>query len=333
MALPIDYKVVHTDITNCLKKSGYSDTTKMVFTDDNNILYIQPKLTNVVNFSNRKNYQFNYYGFNKFKLDITWYLRNNYSEIVDSVVTTSYSGEFAKYDINKLTSDALYGSYLSLFNNTTFNKNLRSSAEQESIPEKPLKLSTKNIIKDVSHTNIASVIVKNGSKHGSGFAISEDGYILSNYHVIAGKYIDKFEKIEIILYNGETHEAEVIRYNKAEDLVLLKVNVKFDKVFGLPKSKSYNNMEEIFTIGAPRSIELGQSLSSGIISSERNIKNTQILQLNMSVNSGNSGGPVFDKNGNLHGVIVAKLFGFATEGICFAIPAHNIRTALNLDIN
>ena len=86
----------------------------------------------------------------------------------------------------------------------------------------------------------------------------------------------------------------------------------------------------MYTIGAPKSIELGQTVTTGIISNERNANNNELLQLSMPVNGGNSGGPLFNKTGVLDGVIVAKLVGESTEGISFAIPAYKIGAYLKI---
>ncbi len=89
----------------------------------------------------------------------------------------------------------------------------------------------------------------------------------------------------------------------------------------------------MYTIGAPKSIELGQSISAGIISNERNNNNNVLLQLGMSVNAGNSGGPLFNKDGVLDGVVCAKLIGENTEGVAFAIPSYLIQGYLNIKYN
>ncbi len=89
-------------------------------------------------------------------------------------------------------------------------------------------------------------------------------------------------------------------------------------------------MQTVYTIGTPKSIELGQSVTSGIISSERKTETMHLLQIGMSINAGNSGGPLFDEKGNLHGVMVGKLVGKNTEGVSFAIPSYLIPEYLNI---
>jgi serine protease Do len=148
--------------------------------------------------------------------------------------------------------------------------------------------------------------------------------------VIAGKNQDKPSSVKVILSNGILLDAEVIRYNGARDIALLKVAYNFEKAFLLSDIKSFKNLSEVYTIGAPKSIELGQSVSLGLISNERTTNNNNLLQLNININGGNSGGPLFDKNGTLHGVIQSKLVGKDTEGVGFAIPSYLLFSYLNI---
>ena len=142
--------------------------------------------------------------------------------------------------------------------------------------------------------------------------------------------LDKFDTIRVINAKGEEKIATVVRYNRNVDLALLKVDMLFESPFRLPEAKNFNVLQTVYAIGTPKSRELGQSVSVGIISSERKAKNLELIQLSMSVNSGNSGGPVIDDKGALCGVVVSKLFGFGTEGIGFAIPAYKIAQYLNI---
>ena len=185
----------------------------------------------------------------------------------------------------------------------------------------------------MSDAAASSVIVKRkDGGHGSGFAITNDGYILTNFHVLAGKYYDKLQEVTVVLNNGEEVPVKIVRYNRSRDIALLKVDKTFENPFKLTSKKSFKDLQEVYTIGAPKSIELGQSVSSGLISNERKSVDATLLQLSMSVNPGNSGGPLFDKSGTLHGVVSSKLVGYATEGIGFAIPSYLIPAYLNIKI-
>jgi len=108
------------------------------------------------------------------------------------------------------------------------------------------------------------------------------------------------------------------------------VAYNFEKVFLLSDTKTFKNLSEVYTIGAPKSVELGQSVSLGLISNERTTNNNNLLQLNININGGNSGGPLFEKNGTLQGIIQSKLVGKDTEGVGFAIPSYLVSSYLNI---
>jgi S1-C subfamily serine protease len=328
------------NVYNTLRKSGYMDTVNTFFTDFNNSVFLEGKITRLTHFEVYGKKEHN--SFIKCKLYMTWYLKNKYLEIMDSIKTVNYSGEFTfksdqsyirKADeVKKLVyPDAVDIAFLQLQETEKF-KALLKKESNYSLNEPVLSLkSPKNLIADKADVSSASVIVKTPLGHGSGFAVTEDGYLITNYHVISNKKKGPYDDIKIILGNGEEVKAKVVRANKVRDIALLKVEKTFEKVFKVSSTKSFKNLQDVFTMGAPKSIELGQTISMGIISNERNTNNNNLLQLNMAVNSGNSGGPLFDGGGNLHGVIVSKAVGSNTEGISFAIPGYKIEEYLNIN--
>ncbi len=323
-----------------LKKSGFIDTVNKVFADNNNTLVLEGEVRRVVHYSINKSLD----NYEKVKLDLVWYIENTYEEKIDSISTQILSGDFSSYSTyyqkyksssmenyeSKMFNDAIEISYLNLYKDPTFAKYINQEKDF-TISDPLLSLAApKNAVVDKTDASLASVIVKTGRGHGSGFAITQNGFIITNYHVIAGKIGDKQSSIKIITANGDELEGKVVRYNKYRDLALIKVDKEFEKAFKLTNVKSFKNLDLVYTIGTPKSVELGQSVSSGVISNERKNNNNNLLQLGMSVNTGNSGGPVFDNNGILHGVIEAKLIGNNTEGVAFAIPAYLIQEYLNL---
>jgi S1-C subfamily serine protease len=278
-------------------------------------------------------------GLNKAGIGMQWYIKNIYDEIIDSVYTYEYSGEY-KINFSKVTNvetfynDAVENNYLRLRQTNEFQKIIVLSTDFSSKDEKLSITQPKSIVKAVEDASLASVIIKRKDKgHGSGFAISNDGYILTNFHVIAGENIDQLEEVKVVLSNGDELDVKVVRYNRACDIALLKVDYDFEKAFLLKSTKEFKNLLDVYTIGAPKSVELGQSVTMGMISNERKANKNNLIQLNMSINGGNSGGPLFDKTGLLHGVIQSKLVGYATEGIGFAIPAYIIPEFLNISFD
>jgi serine protease Do len=197
----------------------------------------------------------------------------------------------------------------------------------------PLKITlVTHPVAEVSDGVEASVTIKrDGGGHGSGFAISNDGYILTTFHVVQSeKDSTATVGITVIMPDGSIVPGTVIRHCDSMNVALIKVEKSFNKAFQLNNTKQFKLLDEIYAIGTPKSIELGQSASHGMISGERIIKNKPLLQLNISINKGNSGGPVFGTTGLLHGMVVSKMTGYATEGIGFAVPAYKIQEYLKI---
>ena len=156
---------------------------------------------------------------------------------------------------------------------------------------------------------------------GSGVIIKEDGYIVTNNHVIDGA-----SNIYVTLSNNKEYQAKLIGADSENDLAVLKINAK-----GLPAA-TYGNSDELTVgnlsviIGNPLG-KLGGTVTAGIISSlDREItldgQPMTLLQTDASVNPGNSGGGMFDQYGHLVGIVVAKSSGSDVEGLGFAIPIN-----------
>lgn len=320
------------DLFNILLETGYVDTINRIFQDDNNTMVVQAKIQKIDEFiiyGGTNNYR-------KLGLGISWYLLNMYDEIIDSTTVYNFSDPFvtrgySSPDYVEMVGDAIARSFHELRKTDLFNKNIGIQTDFSS-KEAPLTLiKPKFIVKELSDASLASVIIKRkDGGHGSGFAITQDGYILTNYHVISGELESKQAEFKVLLANGLSLDAKIVRFNRARDIALLKVEYNFEKAFLLSAEKTFKNLSEVYTIGAPKSVELGQSVSIGLISNERNTNNNNVLQLSMSLNGGNSGGPLFDKTGVLHGVIQAKLVGKDTEGVGFAIPGYLIPEYLKI---
>lgn len=329
------------NVFQTLRKTGFIDTINKVFQDNNNTLILEARIKKINDFYVNAKFGRLY----KSKLFITWYIKNMYDEIMDSVVTTEMSGEFdegrwwvepEKWAL--MLGDAVDVSYLKLHENPKISQYLKVESDFK-LKDSLLTIKTpsaKVTDKESASDACVTIKLKEGGKdvgHGSGFIISEDGYIITNHHVVAGKYQGKYCDLTVVTSEGEEMPAKVIRTNKYRDIALIKVDSKFIKGFVVSNTKSFRKMQDIYTIGAPKSIELGQSISVGLISNERKTGNTHLLQLSMSVNGGNSGGPLFDATGALHGVIVSKLVGTNVEGVGFAIPGYLIADYLNINFN
>lgn len=163
---------------------------------------------------------------------------------------------------------------------------------------------------------------------GSGVIISSDGYIVTNHHVIDGS-----SKITVTLTDGISYEAALIGSDKKTDLAVLKINAEGLKPAVYGSSSSLQVGEPAIVVGNPLG-QLGGSVSNGIISAlDRQItvdnEVMSLLQTNAAVNPGNSGGGLFNAQGELVGIINAKSSGENVEGIGFAIPIDTARTVID----
>ena len=180
-------------------------------------------------------------------------------------------------------------------------------------------------VKD-SVVEITATVVSNrgtiSAGAGSGVIIHKDGIIVTNNHVIEG-----CDKIYVRLTNGDTYEAALRGTDEDGDIAILKITPQEGKpltVAKLGSSKSLLLGEEVIAIGNPLG-ELGGTVTNGIISAtEREVSvdgvKMKLLQTNAAINSGNSGGGLFNLAGELVGVVNAKYSASGVEGLGFAIP-------------
>ncbi len=167
---------------------------------------------------------------------------------------------------------------------------------------------------------------------GSGFFISEDGYLITNFHVIEGETqisLEVFLQEKGVLERKTYKQIRIVAMNKFADLALLKVEDKdagrFSKVF-LGDADIMGVGERVFAIGSPLGLE--RTVTEGIISTKtRELQGDLYLQTTAQINPGNSGGPLFNLRGEVIGVTNMKItFG---EGLGFAIPVEVVKYFLN----
>jgi len=159
---------------------------------------------------------------------------------------------------------------------------------------------------------------------GSGVVLTTDGYIVTNNHVIAGA-----RSITVRLADGTAHEASLVGADEKSDLAVLKINKTGLQPAVMGNSASLVVGETAVAIGNPLG-ELGGTVTQGIISAlDREItvngENMSLLQTSAAINSGNSGGGLFNLNGELVGIVNAKSAGSEIEGLGFAIPVDTAK--------
>ncbi len=164
---------------------------------------------------------------------------------------------------------------------------------------------------------------------GSGFIINEEGYILTNYHVIQGA-----QEISVTLSNDVTTTAQIVNYDENQDVAMIKItdeSVKIPATVELGDSDSLQPGEEVIAIGTPLSTELSSTVTKGIISAtSRSVAvesgvTMNLIQTDAAINAGNSGGPLVNTKGEVVGINSSKISGEAVEGIGFSIPINDIK--------
>jgi S1-C subfamily serine protease len=169
---------------------------------------------------------------------------------------------------------------------------------------------------------IMSDVDGNVTAKGTGFFITRDGHILTNYHVI-----DDEHSVPTIKLRGGTLLSvdELLAFDKERDIAILKVNGEFRTV-SLGDSDKLQVGEEVVAIGNPLSLE--STVSNGIVSAIRSVQEggDKILQITAPISPGSSGGPLFNMRGEVIGITTAKLEG--GENLNFAIPINDIGKAL-----
>ena len=178
-------------------------------------------------------------------------------------------------------------------------------------------------------TNIFGQTTQTASS-GSGFIITEDGYVVTNYHVVSGA-----SSVKVTLYNGDAYDATVIGGDSDYDVAVLKINAAGLQPVTLGESADVNVGDTVLAIGNPLG-ELTFSMSEGIVSScDRaiNVDGTpfNMIQVDCSINPGNSGGPLVNLYGEVVGIVSAKYSTYSSttvEGLGFAIPISDVRSII-----
>lgn len=167
---------------------------------------------------------------------------------------------------------------------------------------------------------------------GSGIILTENGYILTNQHVVGNKYSNCYVTLE----NGKSYSGSVLWADSNIDLAIVKITANNLDYIELGDSDNISLADEVYAIGNPIGIEFQRTVTKGIISGiNRTIKLQEVgkesymedlIQTDATINEGNSGGPLINKNGELIGINTVKITD--AEGIGFAVPVNIIKPIL-----
>ena len=168
---------------------------------------------------------------------------------------------------------------------------------------------------------------------GSGFFLTADGYILTNYHVVEGG-----ENITVTDYDGNEYPATLVGYEQSNDIAVLKVTGTSFHAVQIGNSTDLEVGDTLLIIGNALG-ELQYTLTQGVVSYLERAVTTEtgevinMFQTDAAINSGNSGGPVFNAKGEVVGIASAKYASSSIEGLGFCIPIDDVKNMINDIIN
>lgn len=184
---------------------------------------------------------------------------------------------------------------------------------------------------EITYTNFWGY-TSSSAVSGSGFIISSDGYILTNYHVIEDAVKGGYD-VQVLTYNGTQYIADIIGYEEDNDVAVLKIDGTGFKAATIGDSDSMKVGEVVYAVGNPLG-ELEYTMTDGIVSAldreistydsdTRTYTRINMFQISAAINQGNSGGPVYNSRGEVIGIASAKYSDTGVESLGFAIPIND----------
>lgn len=277
-------------------------------------------------------------------LDVEWELYSKKTR--DVVLKLTTQGSAAGSGTTQSYQEIFYGAFDMAARNMLANKAFYQQVALESEMPKVARATTELTPLKVGYRTLADlskseamnrekligtmrssvVTVFSGNGHGSGFLISEDGYVITNEHVVGGA---SFVNVKFV--TGKEVTGQVIRVNKVRDVALVKLEKDCYPYLLLGNTGAVNVGEEVFSIGTPLSEDLSQTVTRGIVSSFRVKDDVKYVQSDVNIHPGNSGGPLVSLNRGVIGVCVSGItFGPYTLGLNYFIPIEEAIKALQI---
>jgi S1-C subfamily serine protease len=186
-----------------------------------------------------------------------------------------------------------------------------------------LKASVSSDFSGIFEKAVESVMtIRTNTGQGTGFVVANNGYIITNYHVI-----ENANSASVYSYDGKAHPVSIIGYNPTMDIALLKINTDYPSL-KIADSDEITPAEKVIAIGNPYGLSF--SVSEGVISAIHRIGPNGLnvyIQTTAELNSGNSGGPLINKKGEVIGMNNFKLS--EGEGLGFALESNYIKSVAN----
>lgn len=177
--------------------------------------------------------------------------------------------------------------------------------------------------------SVITVVTSEG--HGSGCVVTPDGYIVTNAHVVEDDTTD----LKAIMGDDveKTLPLKFIRMNEAIDLALLKLDTVGLTPLRLAVANEIETGADAYAIGTPADVDLGQTVTRGIVSGKRKFGGHQLIQTDVAISGGNSGGALIRPDGILMGIVTSEMRSRSVDDIGFAIPSTSVEESLKIKIS
>lgn len=210
--------------------------------------------------------------------------------------------------------------------------NINVDEEVTSVVEAVAKKVTPSVVGIRTTTSVMSIFGNSeASGEGSGVIFREDGYIITNYHVIADGVKNSADtKIDVFLdtLDSKAYNATVVGYNISADLAVIKIDAKNLPKIDIADSSKLNAGQYVITVGNPGGLEFMDSVTYGVISGlDRSVSSdsgVSLIQTDAAINPGNSGGALVNTKGELVGINSSKIVAEEFEGMGFAVPSNTV---------
>jgi S1-C subfamily serine protease len=236
----------------------------------------------------------------------------NHNDVLNKINDVKTSETETQSKLSELTAN-LIATQKSL---TSINDSIKSQLEE-------IKASTSEDFSGIIEDSLKSVVtIRTDVAQGTGFIISDDGFIVTNAHVLS-----RARAIDVLDYEQNEHSTELIGYNATLDLALLKISGNYSPI-KIGNSDNVQIGEKVIAIGNPLGLQF--SVSEGIVSAinREGTNNMNVyIQTDAALNPGNSGGPLINKNGEVIGINNFKVGG--GENLGFALESNYIKEVIN----
>lgn len=327
--LSIDGDGPTQQLNNLLHEYNFIDTTENIFRDKTNTLNVSAEINDIeINEVYMQYFNSSYpRTFYTTKLEITWEVYDVYRQKLHDVTIETTSGEIVRDDFqNALSytiSDAMYISLFKFLSSDEVQELIEIEEDTE-IDLEPYTITRGTHPTSVDEAQKSTVTIKTDGGHGSGCIVGKEGYIATNFHVVSAS-----DEINVLI-DGQEYEAELVRKNEFDDLALVKIEKEFEYTHDITNAPDLSSGENVYAVGTPASVDLGQTVNRGIVSGFRDHEGSSWIQTDVSVSSGNSGGALIDEDGAYQGIVAAKMVGYTIDGITFAIPVDRVGEGLNI---